>query len=162
MSFTQQIFDLLRTEDAVLIFRLTLAVFLGTIIGLEREMAHKHAGVRTHALVALGSALFTVISSEAARGVTGVDPTRIAAQVVTGIGFMGAGLIVFNDSRIRGLTTAAGLWAAAAIGMAVGFGLYAVAIFATFLALCVLVGFWFTSKKLFGRSVHQSTYGSHD
>ncbi|MDO8584711.1 MAG: MgtC/SapB family protein [bacterium] len=154
--------DFLGSEDAVLIFRLTLAVFLGTLIGLEREMAHKHAGVRTHALVALGSALFTVISSEAAPGVFGVDPTRIAAQVVTGIGFMGAGLIVFNDSRVRGLTTAAGLWAAAAIGMAVGFGLYVVAIFATFLALFVLVGFWFTSKKLFGRSIHQSSYGSHD
>lgn len=152
---------ILNSETLVLIGRLMLAVFLGTLIGLERELAHKHAGVRTHALVALGSALFTIISSEAARGLPGVDPTRIAAQVVSGIGFMGAGLIIFNDSRVRGLTTAAGLWASAAIGMAVAFGLYAVAIFATLLALFVLVGFWFTSKKIFGRSAHSSSYGAH-
>lgn len=149
-------------ETLMLFGRLTLAVFLGALIGLERELAHKHAGIRTNALVALGSALFTVVSSTAAQGVFGVDPTRIAAQVVSGVGFMGAGLIIFNDSRVRGLTTAAGLWASAAIGMAAGFGMYAIAVAATLLALVVLVGFWFGSKMFFGRATHERTYGTHD
>lgn len=149
-------------ETVVLFGRLALAVFLGALIGLERELAHKHAGIRTNALVALGSALFTVVSGMAAHGAFGVDSTRIAAQVVSGVGFMGAGLIIFSDARVRGLTTAAGLWASAAIGMAAGFGLYAIAIFSTLLTLIVLVGFWFGSKIFFGRATHETTYGSHN
>lgn len=117
-----------------------LAVFLGATIGVEREVAHKFAGMRTHALVALGSVLFTVIS-QSLSGST-VDPTRIAAQIVTGIGFLGAGMIVFDSSRVKGLTTAAGVWVAAAIGMAIGFDLYSVAVFTTFLTVLIFVFLW--------------------
>ena len=134
--------DYFDQQTLEIFWQLFLAVTLGAIIGVERELAHKPAGVRTHALVALGSALFTVLSAYAVKGVPGMDPTRIAAQIVTGVGFMGAGLIVFNESRVRGLTTAAGLWAAAAIGMAVGFRMYMVAAFATMLTLVVFVLFW--------------------
>src|SRR3989344_1180552 len=119
--------------------KLILAVFLGALIGVEREVAHKSAGMRTHALVALGSALFTVAPSLLS-GPT-IDPTRIAAQVVTGIGFLGAGIIFFDQShsRVQGLTTAAGVWTAAAIGMAVGFGLVEVAVWATVLTILVFL-----------------------
>jgi len=116
--------------------QLLLSVILGVSIGIEREVANKFAGMRTHALVAMGATLFT-ISSVALTGPV-IDQTRIAAQIVTGIGFLGAGLIVFHKSRVHGLTTAAGVWVAAAIGMAVGFQLYAISIFATILTILVL------------------------
>lgn len=120
--------------------QLLLAVALGGVIGIEREIAHKSAGLRTHAVVALGSALFTIVSQSLSGPY--IDPTRIAAQIVTGIGFLGAGLIVFDKSKVKGLTTAAGVWTASAIGMAVGFRLYAVAIFAAVLTVLVFVILW--------------------
>ncbi len=127
-------------ETIIVFWKMLLAVFLGATIGVEREVAHKFAGMRTHALVALGSVLFTVIS-QSLSGST-VDPTRIAAQIVTGIGFLGAGMIVFDSSRVKGLTTAAGVWVAAAIGMAIGFDLYSVAVFTTFLTVLIFVFLW--------------------
>ncbi len=120
--------------------QLLLAVGLGAAIGIEREIAHKSAGLRTHAVVALGSALFTIVSQTLSGPY--IDPTRIAAQIVTGIGFLCAGLIVFDKSKVTGLTTAAGVWTASAIGMAVGFHLYAIAIFATALTVFVFVILW--------------------
>ena len=111
--------------DDILTFtlRLVVAMALGGIVGLEREYRAKDAGFRTHFLVAIGSALFTLISIYGF--VEGVkDTSRVAAQVVSGIGFLGAGLIVFQRNVIRGLTTAAGLWVTAAIGMACGVGLF--------------------------------------
>lgn len=120
--------------------QLLLAVALGAVIGIEREVAHKSAGLRTHAVVSLGSALFTIVSHSVIA--PGVDPTRIAAQIVTGIGFLGAGLIVFDKSKVKGLTTAAGVWTASAIGMAVGFNLDAIAIFAAVLTVLVFVILW--------------------
>ncbi|MEK7590574.1 MAG: MgtC/SapB family protein [Patescibacteria group bacterium] len=125
--------------------QLVLAVVLGSLVGFEREIARKTAGIRTFALVALGAALFSIISKYAFKefwGVPGFDPSRIASQVVVGIGFLGAGLIIFKESRLQGLTTAAGLWVSAAIGMAVGFRLYSIAIFATLLTLAVLWMLW--------------------
>src|SRR6266508_5720354 len=113
--------------------RLLVAALLGAAIGLEREIHDHPAGMRTHLLVALGSALFTVISIFGFVGVLGagqstpVDPSRVAAQVVTGIGFLGAGAILKFGTTVRGLTTAASLWATAAIGMAVGAADYIVA-----------------------------------
>jgi putative Mg2+ transporter-C (MgtC) family protein len=120
-----------------LAIRLTVGLVLGAIIGFERELHRQPAGFRTHSLVALGAALFTVVS---AFGFTGdlVDPTRIAAQIVSGIGFIGAGTILQHRGHIRGLTTAASLWAVAAIGTAAGAGLYVVAIVGTLLILIVL------------------------
>jgi putative Mg2+ transporter-C (MgtC) family protein len=130
-----------------IIGQLSLSAFLGLLVGIERRMAHKFAGMRTHALVAMGSTLFTVVSLTLNN--PSVDPTRIAAQIVTGIGFLGAGLIVFQESKVRGLTTAAGVWSVAAVGMAVGFKLYSVAIFATFLTILIFVILWPIEEKLF-------------
>lgn len=114
--------------------RLLVAMMLGGIIGLERGYRAKDAGFRTHFLVAVGSALFTLVSMYGF--VDGVkDTSRVAAQVVSGIGFLGAGLIVFQKNVIRGLTTAAGLWVTAAVGMACGTGQFYMAAFTTALML---------------------------
>lgn len=114
------------------ILRLFIAGLLGGIIGLEREFRAKEAGLRTHFLVALGSALFMLISQYAFTG--RFDAARVAAQVVSGIGFIGAGVIIFQKNVVRGVTTAAGLWVAAAIGLACGAGMYVVGIAATLMA----------------------------
>jgi putative Mg2+ transporter-C (MgtC) family protein len=118
--------------------RLVVAAALTGLVGLEREWRERAAGLRTHTLVGVGSALFTLVSAygfnEFLVGNTNVvrtDPTRIAAQIVTGIGFLGAGAILRQGLTIRGLTTAAGLWVAAAIGMAVGAGYYSAALLGT-------------------------------
>jgi putative Mg2+ transporter-C (MgtC) family protein len=124
----------LQLELAV---RLTAGLVLGAVIGFERELHRQPAGFRTHSLVALGAALFTIVS---AYGFTGdsVDPTRIAAQIVSGIGFIGAGTILQHRGNIRGLTTAASLWSVAAIGTAAGAGLIVMAVVGTILILVVL------------------------
>src|SRR3990172_4596174 len=109
----------------------------GAGIGLERELHRRPAGFRTHSLVALGAALFTIVSAYGFVGDT-VDPTRIAAQIVSGIGFIGAGTILQHRGNIRGLTTAASLWSVAAIGMAAGAGLLVMAVIGTVLILVVL------------------------
>jgi len=118
--------------------KLVLAAFLGGIIGFERKTFGKPAGSRTYAMVALGSALFTIISIEGFVNVINYDPSRIASQIVVGIGFLGAGLIIFHKQHIEGLTTAAALWATAAVGMAVGIGWYTISIFAAILILLIL------------------------
>ncbi len=123
--------------DWVMIFRLVAAGFLGGLIGLEREFRAKEAGVRTHFIVALGSALFMIISEFAFEGKQH-DAARVAAQVVSGIGFIGAGVIIFQRNVVRGVTTAAGLWVAAAIGLACGDGMYPVAIAASVLTVSCL------------------------
>jgi putative Mg2+ transporter-C (MgtC) family protein len=122
--------------------RLAVAAALTGLIGLERELRERAAGLRTHMLVGVGSALFTIVSAYAwsdfvfsREGGTVLDPTRIAAQIVTGIGFLGAGAIIRQGISVRGLTTAAGLWVVAAIGMAAGAGYYSAALVATGLVL---------------------------
>lgn len=104
----------------LLLGRIVLAAALGTVVGYEREHQGKPAGMRTHGMVALGAALFTVISGA---GFAGGDPTRVASQIVTGVGFLGAGAILHHRGGVVGLTTAASLWVTAAIGTAVGAGL---------------------------------------
>ncbi|HTI40718.1 MAG TPA: MgtC/SapB family protein [Vicinamibacterales bacterium] len=116
--------------------RLALAAGLGGAIGLEREFRHKPAGLRTNMLIALGSALFSILSVEL--GTAAGSPDRVAAQVVTGIGFLGAGAILRSGESIRGLTTAATIWVNAAIGMAAGLGAYAAAAAGATLTLVVL------------------------
>lgn len=142
-----------NTPDFQFFMQLTLAVVLGAILGIEREAAKKTAGIRTFSLVSLGSALFSIISLHALTWnnivTSDFDVTRIAAQIVTGVGFIGAGLIIFDKTGVRGVTTAAGLWLAAAIGMAVGFGFYTVAIFTTFLALFIFAVLWQVEEKMF-------------
>ena len=110
--------------------RLAVAMLLGGLIGIEREYRAKDAGFRTHFLVALGSALFCIVS-QFGFGFELKDSSRVAAQVVSGIGFLGAGTIIFQKNVIRGLTTAAGLWVTAAIGLTCGTGMYAIAAIAT-------------------------------
>lgn len=133
--------------DLEMVMKLLLASLLGAIIGLEREVHGRPAGFRTHLLVSLGSCLFVIVSIDFYRiygnfsgtGPVGVDPGRVAAQVVTGIGFLGAGAIIRERASIRGLTTAACLWVAAAIGLACGAGRYAPAVVVTFLAFVSLL-----------------------
>ena len=124
--------------DLELAQRLVLAVLLGAIIGFEREYRQKTAGLRTNILIALGSAVFTLMSIELVAG-EGGDPSRIASQIVTGIGFLGAGAIIRTGGSIHGLTTAATVWVNAAIGVAVGGGEYHLAAIATGVTLGVLL-----------------------
>jgi putative Mg2+ transporter-C (MgtC) family protein len=126
--------------------RVAVAAALGGAVGLERELREREAGFRTHMLVSIGSALFTLVSAYGFRdfllhggSVIRADPTRIAAQIVTGIGFLGAGAIIRQGLAVRGLTTAATLWVVAAIGLASGAGYYSAAIITT---LVVLVSLW--------------------
>jgi putative Mg2+ transporter-C (MgtC) family protein len=125
--------------------RVALAAALGAVLGLERELRDREAGLRTHLLVSVGSALFTIVSAYGFRefltsgaNVVRADPTRIAAQIVTGIGFLGAGAIIRQGLAVRGLTTAATLWVVAAIGMAAGAGYYSAAMITTGVALLAL------------------------
>jgi putative Mg2+ transporter-C (MgtC) family protein len=131
-------------DDALL--RLAVAALLGGAIGVERELREREAGLRTHLLVSVGSALFTIVSAygfhaflSSGANVVRADPSRIAAQIVTGIGFLGAGAIIRQGLSVRGLTTAASLWVVAAIGLAAGAGYYSGAVIATAI---VLVSLW--------------------
>jgi len=125
-------------SDVELIQRLLLAAVLGGLIGAEREWRNKEAGLRTNILIAIGSAVFTMMSLELADARTG-DPSRIAAQIVTGIGFLGAGAIMRTDAGIQGLTTAATIWVNAAVGLAAGGGEFHLAIITTGVTLAVLL-----------------------
>ena len=118
--------------------RLLLAALLGGLLGVERELRQKSAGLRTNILIAVGSALFTVMSYELADG-PAADPSRVAAQIVTGIGFLGAGAIMRTGSGVQGLTTAATVWVNAAIGVAAGGGEYRLASIATAVTLLALL-----------------------
>ena len=129
-----------------LLLRVFIAALFGGLIGLEREYRSKMAGFRTHSLVALGSALFMVVSmygfdgvvmGELSRSVR-LDPSRVAAGIVSGIGFIGAGAIIFQKNKVYGLTTAAGLWVTAALGMACGAGLYLLALVSAVLVLACM------------------------
>jgi putative Mg2+ transporter-C (MgtC) family protein len=134
--------DFFQSQNGQMILQLLLAAFLGGLLGLEREFRKKAAGLRTYLLVCLGCTVFTIVSYESLKVVisgAAVDPTRIAAQILTGIGFIGAGVIMKKEDKIEGVTTAAGLWITAAIGIAVGFKLYLLSLSAAVLTLLVLV-----------------------
>jgi len=138
-------FMILQTFSQIL-----LSAALGMAIGAEREHRHKSAGLRTYTLVAIGSALFTILSLYGFSGTEakGFDPSRIASQVVVGIGFIGTGIVILRENKIEGLTTAAGLWVTAAVGMAVGLGFYLIAIFTTILILAVFVALTHLKKEI--------------
>ena len=138
------------------VWRLVLAAIFGTIIGLDREYREKEAGFRTHFLVALGSALMMIVSQYGFSEIlthdgVSLDPSRIAAQVVSGIGFIGAGTIIFNHQIVRGLTTAASLWATAGIGLTAGAGMSWLALAATILTLVALEGLSLVFRSLGSR-----------
>ena len=128
--------------------RLLVALILGAVVGLERERQERAAGLRTVTMVSLGSCLFTIVG---AYGFPNTDPSRVAAQIVTGIGFLGAGTIFLRKDLVRGLTTAATIWAVAAIGMAAGTSQYTVALFTTLLILSVLMVLKPIEKRFFKR-----------
>ncbi len=131
--------------------KLFIAMSLGMIIGVERLFAHKTASMRTYALISMGSALFVVISvivSKQYIGIVNFDPLRLAAQIVAGAGFLGAGLVMIKDREVTGITSSTGLWVSAAIGMGVGFGLYKVSVIATFLVLFIFIILWFIEQRL--------------
>jgi putative Mg2+ transporter-C (MgtC) family protein len=130
------------TQNSEIILRLVVAVGLGLLVGAERLFVHKDAGMKTHALVSLGSAVFVLVSESLVQkyvNLPGLNPTMIPSQIVVGIGFLGAGSIMLYGSQLRGLTTAGGLWVTAGIGMAAGFGLYDLAMIVTALVLLILV-----------------------
>ena len=138
-------------EMHVLITRIVIAGLLGGIIGAEREFRAKIAGTRTHLLVAVGAALMMIVSRYGFDGQG--DPGRVAAQIVSGIGFIGAGAIMVNRKAVHGLTTAAGIWVAAGIGMAVASGMYAIGVATTVISLIGLevFGWLFRKHKAEGR-----------
>ncbi len=140
--------DNVKIMTGELILRLLIAGVLGAAIGFEREIRAKGAGIRTHVLVALGSALFMIISQYGFAGAERFDAARVAAQVVSGIGFIGAGIIIFQKNRVSGLTTAAGLWVTASIGLGAGCGLYAVSAVCTVFVMAILEAMHFITIGL--------------
>jgi len=136
--------------DPTIAFKLILAAVLGGIIGMEREIRDKPAGLRTNILICVGSTLFMSISTKVAE-MLGGDPTRIAAQIISGIGFLGAGAVLHSHGFVLGLTTAATIWVVAGVGMALGSGLYLVAVFTTGMSLITLYFLSFIEDKIQGR-----------
>lgn len=134
--------------DFEIIFKLILALFLGSLLGLEREIKKREAGLQTYSLVSLGACLFSVAAFSLAKlGI--IDPSVIFVGIAVGVSFIGAGTILKIDNRIEGLTTAAGLWATSAIGLTIGSGLYSLAIISAFLILLILFGFGWAEKNFF-------------
>src|SRR5256886_5208084 len=133
--------------------KLLLAAVLGGVIGLERELRDKPAGLRTNILICLGSTLFMSISTKVAE-VLGGDPTRIAAQIISGIGFLGAGAVLHSHGFVLGLTTAATIWVVAGVGMALGSGMYWTAVFATAMSLVTLYFLSFVEDRIQGRRTY--------
>lgn len=143
-------FLMLPITDTELILRLSAAALFGLMVGIERSRVGKRAGMRTYGLVALGAALFSVLSIAVTQQYASVYPAdllRVASQIVVGIGFLGAGVIFVERQVLTGLTTAAGMWVVAAIGTACGFGLYVIAAYVTFLTLFIFEGLWYIENR---------------
>lgn len=146
-----EISNIITNQEIVLSLQLVVAITLGMLLGAERKMAGKTAGMRTHALVAMASTLYTslaVIYSVSPDGFGISDPFRVIAGVVTGIGFIGAGIIMFRDATPKGITTAAGLWVTSAIGVSIGLGYYFIAVVGTLLVLFVFRALWTVEDKM--------------
>ncbi len=134
-----------------ILLKIVIAAILGGLVGLERTVASKHAGMRTFALVSMGSALFVIVGAMAGQyylGILNFDPLRSFASIISGIGFLGAGMILMQKDALKGLTTAAGLWATAGVGAAVGFGFYYLAVFSVLIILILFTGMWFVEEKI--------------
>jgi len=129
-------------ENGDVILKLVIALFLGMFIGTERLFVHREAGMKTHSLVAMGAALFVIVSEFLAEkyiGSSSFNPGMMASNIIVGIGFLGAGLIFFQGDRLTGITTASGIWVTAGIGMACGFGFFNLAVIATVLVLLIFI-----------------------
>lgn len=156
MNFTDFLLEQTHVDSYAIAFRLLLSIFLGGVIGWERETRKQQAGLRTHVIICLGGCLLMLISifiPQTFQNFQNGDPGRIAAQVVSGIGFLGAGAIFSLGGSIRGLTTAATIWIMAAIGLAIGAGMYMGALLATLLILFVLVVLGKVERKFFQEDV---------
>ena len=148
----ENIFNL-DPATADILLKLFLSMLFGMIIGVERLFAHKTASMRTYAMVSMGAALFTMISEimvthYLAINPDAVNPLFMPAQIISGIGFLGAGLIIFKDSKLSGITTASSLWVSAGIGLATGFGLFKLASVATLFTLFIFIVLWFVEQRL--------------
>ncbi len=155
----------LTTLDIIL--RMSTAIGLGMVLGLERTLAGKTAGMRTYSMITLGSTIFILISEVVISTLSSAliaSPLAVATSVVSGIGFIGAGLIIFQGNKISGLTTAAGLWVAAGVGMACGFGLYTLATIATIGAMIIFTIMWFIEDilKKYSYSLEKSRIKVHE
>lgn len=146
--------DYFTVDTIEILLKLGAALFLGMSLGIERAIAGKTAGMRTYGLVTLGAALFVIIGVLSSGGygsattVFSDSAARITASIVQGIGFLGAGLIIFRGSKVSGVTTAAGIWVAAGIGVAIGYGYYSLAVMTTLFALFVFTGLWYIENKV--------------
>ena len=149
-------------EYKEIFFRIIFSTIVGGIIGFERERSHKSAGLRTNAMVAMGSTLITVIALSAFEEYPMADPTRIISNIIVGIGFLGGGAILHEGHRIHGLTTAATLWVVAAIGIVIGVGFYKEAIFATGIVYFILTVLWLVEKKSHDRFLYRSLRGEKE
>jgi len=141
----QTFFSTFLLFNLPLIIKLLVATALGAVIGVQRTLSHKMAGMRTYAFVSLGSCLLVLISLLATKdfiGISNFDPMRMAAGIVMGIGFLCGGIIIYHNDRVEGITTAAGMWVANGIGIAVAFGYFTIAIITTFLALFIFSTLW--------------------
>lgn len=141
--------EMFAVAQSTLLIRLTIAALLGLLIGAERSRVGKRAGMRTYALVSLGASLFVIMSGVVALSAAetfSFDPLRVASQIVVGIGFLGAGVIFVQRNELTGLTTAAGLWVAAAVGATTGYGFYVIASYVTFLTLFIFEGMWYIEE----------------
>jgi len=138
-----------------MIFHIIIATCFGALLGLERAIANKGAGMRTYALVSMGAALFIVIAESvilryASLGVYDFDPLRVAAAIIAGIGFIGAGLFIWRENKIHNITTAAGLWVSAGVGVACGYGMYQEALVAVLMTLFIFTFLWYVERKITG------------
>lgn len=134
-----------------IVTRIAVAIGLGTVLGLERTLAGKNAGMRTYSMITLGSSIFVIISEMVIYSLSNplvASPLQVPAAVITGIGFIGAGLIIFQGNKISGLTTAAGFWVASSIGIASGLGFFSLATIATAGALFIFTFMWFIENLL--------------
>lgn len=147
-----EINTILTAENFEIVFKLFVALLLGMSLGIERAIAGKTAGMRTYGLVTMGSALFAIVGVLASGGYSSPaalsESTRFTASIISGIGFIGAGLIFFKDAKVSGVTTAAGIWVAAGTGIAIGYGFYMLAVITTIFALFVFTVIWYIENKL--------------
>src|SRR5256885_16174148 len=138
--------------DASIPLKLLLAALLGGLIGIEREIRDKPAGLRTNILICVGSTLFMSLSTQVAQ-LLGGDPTRIAAQIISGIGFLGAGAVLHSHGFVLGLTTAATIWVVAGVGMAIGAGFYTTALLTTVISIGTLTSMSYLEQRLQGNRI---------
>lgn len=160
MTFSQLWNDVINLEPGIgaIALRLAFAMLVGALIGMEREFTHRPAGLRTHILVALGACVVSITGQMLFAQSGASDPARLSAQVITGVGFLGAGTIMKEGATVKGLTTAASVWAVACLGIAAGFGYYALVMVGMLFILITLTIFEMLQRKLFGTSTPEERY----